>query len=543
MDAKNTTGRPQRASRNQEISEELRQQVIDLKQQGYGTRKIAPRVGLGRKVVRNILIQQGLLDQDGLPPQPNKLDPFKEIIEEKVGQGLTTSRILREIKELGYQGERTILAAFTRSLRARLALGPKKKVKRRFETAPGQEMQVDWSPYWIPIDGTVVLVRALGCLLCSSRKLFLYFFPDERQHTLLEGLAMAFEYFDGCALRLVFDNMSTALLARYGAADGKPLWHQRLLDFARHYGFEPFACHVRDPDRKGKKEKSFRLVWDDFLKASEFDSWQDLNTKGRRWLDQTPETGNCRVHGTTGRIPNEAYLSEKDLLVRLPHQRFPVYQQDVRPVDDDCTIAVRGRRYTVPSSLAGTAVAVHLFAEHFEVLDRYGRLAFSRRYAPQNEKARLLIDPTHYQTLPKRPRRPGFSQRLDQAFIDRYPSLTPLVSGLQVKMKSLAPVHLRALLRLADRYDQCDFIAAATKAQNFKCFDAHAVERILERDYGPGHEDPIAPLGGLGPLLVGDVDPGNLDAYAHLDSRQDLGPHGQDHQTDHRPHGTDQKED
>ena len=543
MNTKKTAGPPQRTKRHQEVSPELRQQVIDLKQKGYGTRKIAPRVGLGRKVVRNILSQAGLLDQKGQPAPQNKLDGFKKIIEEKVQQGLTTSRILREIKELGYQGERTILADFTRSLRARLALGPKKKVKRRFETALAKEMQVDWSPYWVPIAGTVVLVHALGCLLCSSRKLFLYFFPDERQHTLREGWAMAFEYFDGCALRLVFDNMSTAVLARYGAADGKPLWHQRLLDFARHYGFEPFACHVADPDRKGKKEKSFRLVWDDFLKASEFDSWQDLNTRGRRWLDHTPKVGNCRVHGTTGRIPNEAYLSEKDLLIPLPHQRFPVYQQDVRPVDDDCTIAVRGRRYTVPSSLAGTAVGVHLFAEHFEVLDRYGRLAFSRRYAPQSEKAKLLIDPTHYQTLPKRPRHPGFSQRLDQAFIDRYPSLAPLVCGLQGRMKSLAPVHLRALLRLADRYDHHDFVAAATKAQDFKCFDAHAVERILQRDVGPGHEEAIAPLGGFGPLLVGDVDPGNLDAYAHLDSRQEVGPDEQIPETDHRPYGTDQKED
>jgi transposase len=525
---------PGQSSRDEEVSKETRDTIIDLKKKGYGTRRIAPRVGRGRKVVRRVLTEEGLLSSGG-QPQQSKLDPFKAVIEQKVEAGLTTSRIFREVKELGYQGKRTILADLARTLRARMAPQPKKKVKRRFETRPGEEMQVDWSPYWVPIAGVMVLVRALGCLLCASRKLFLYFFRDERQSTLLEGLAMAFEYFDGCALRLVLDNMSTAVLARYGAADGKPIWHDRFLDFARHYGFEPFACHVQDPDRKGKKEKSFRLVWDDFLKASEFDSWQDLNARGRIWLDHTPETGNCRVHGTTGRVPNQAWLAERDLLIRLPHQRFPVYQQDVRPVDDDSTLAIRGRRYTVPSVLAGSAVSVHLFAEHFEVLDRNGRLAFSRKYVPESDERKLIIDTTHYETLPRRPRVPGGSPRLDQAFIERYPALAPLVSGLQVKMKSLAPVHFRALLRLADRYDHDAFIAAATKAQDFKRFDAHAVERILEREHGYADQSLIPPLGGFGPLILGDVDSGDLDAYSHLDTRNDQGELPQDNEPDHQP--------
>lgn len=512
---------PGPSSQQEEVSEETRNAIIALKKTGYGTRRIAPRVGLSRKVVRRVLQEAGLLTSAAAQLHQSKLDPFKEVIEQKVEAGLTSSRILREVKELGYQGKRTILADLVRSLRARKAPQPTKKVKRRFETRPGEEMQIDWSPYSVLIAGVMVLVRALGCLLCSSRKLFLYFFRDERQPTLLEGLAMAFEYFDGCTLRLVLDNMSTAVLARYGAADGMPIWHDRFLDFARHYGFSPFACHVRDPDRKGKKEKSFRLVWDDFLKASEFDSWHDLNARARLWLDHTPETGNCRVHGTTGRVPNEAWLAERELLIRLPHQRFPVYQQDVRPVDNDSTIAVRGRRYSVPSVLAGSAVSVHLFAEHFEVLDRSGRLAFSRNYAPDSDERKLIIDRTHYDTLPRRPSVPGGSQRLDQAFLDRYPSLAPLVSGLQVKMKSLAPVHFRALLRLADRYDHDDFLAAATRAQDFKRFDAHAVERILERDYGPADHLPIPPMGGIGPLILGDVDHGDLDAYGHLDTRND----------------------
>src|SRR3972149_6543948 len=149
--------------------------------------------------------------------------------------------IRTEIRAQGYSGARSILARKVRILQQKLALAPTKTVKRRFETRPGEEMQIDWSPYRIPIAGVLRTVHALGCLLCASRKLWVHFYRDERQPTLLEGLASSFEYFQGCTLRLVLDNMATAVLGRYGA-DGKPLWHPRFLDFARHYGFDPFAC-------------------------------------------------------------------------------------------------------------------------------------------------------------------------------------------------------------------------------------------------------------------------------------------------------------
>jgi transposase len=184
----------------------------------------------------------------------------------RVDKRLTTTRILREIRELGYDGGRTILGQHVRELRSQQGLEPARGVKRRFETGPGREMQVDWSPYLVSIAGCMVMAHALGCLLCASRKLFLRLYRDERQSTLLEALASAFEYFEGVAARLVLDNMATAVLGRFGP-ERQVLWHPRFLDFARHYGFEPFACRPRDPDRKGKKEKSFRLVYEDFIKV------------------------------------------------------------------------------------------------------------------------------------------------------------------------------------------------------------------------------------------------------------------------------------
>jgi transposase len=467
----------------------------------------------------------------------SKLDPFREQIRQRVDKDLTATRILREIRQLGYDGGRTIVAERVRELRAELGLGAHKQVKRRFETEIAEEMQVDWSPYTVSIAGRRVKVHALGCLLCACRKHYVRFYRDERQSTLLEGLASAFEYFEGCAMRLVLDNMATAILGRIGP-DRKELWHPRFAAFAAHYGFTPFACAVRDPDRKGKKEKCFRLVWDDFLKGTEFASWQDLDEQRMIWLDKTPGVANLRVHGTTRRVPNEAWLSERDLLIRLPEERFPVYESSVRIVDQDSTLSINGTPYTVPSSLAKRSVAVHLFAEHFEVLNSHGHVAFSRRYVADDDKGKLQIDHTHYAPLPRRPR--GDGRRLDEAFRKRFPDLEPFLSGLKRKMKSLTAVHIRRLVRLVDRYGEEAFLAAAHRAQDYRRYDALAVERILERNHPLVEQGDVMPLSGIGPLVLGEVESGSLDTYAELDAKPPSAPspdsfHSDDEEIDHGP--------
>lgn len=504
------------------ISGEICEQILHLNK-FYSARQISERVRLGRKIVGRVLEEHGLSPSPKHPSVPNssKLDPFRDLIEQRVSKHLTTTRILREIRGVGYQGERTILADHVRELRRQIAPRANKAVKRRFETALAEEMQIDWSPYEVPIDGRNVIIHVLGCLLAWSRKLYAYAFRDERQPTLLEGLACAFSYFDGVPARSVVDNMATAVLGRIGS-DGKVLWHPRFLDFTRHYATVPFACKVRDPNRKGKKEKSFRLLEDDFIRGSEFSSLDELNERLRVWLDHTPGCANLRVHGTTRRVPNEAFQQEHPLLIRLPDARFPIHEQSVRSVDSDCTVSIRGTTYSVPALLANRSVAVHLFAEHFEVLDSHGRVAFSRRYVSDKDKGRLRIDDTHYANLPRRPQAGSGSERLDEAFVRRFAELRPLVDGLTRRMKSLAPIHLRALLRLCEHYGEEAFLVAARRAQHFRRYNALAVERILEQAH-PGTaaevaaSEPVSPLSGHGVVALGEVD-SSLESLSALDS-------------------------
>lgn len=511
------------------LSPEERQQVLDVFQRCQAIRRTAAAVGRDRKTVRRILEEEGVTIA---PPGPSpidrasKLDPFRETVREKAAQRLTLTRILREIREQGYKGSRTILADYVRTLPSHPAPAV---AKRRFETLPGQELQVDWSIFSVMIAGALRCVHALGCVLAFSRFLHLRFYRDERQSTLLEGLARAFEAMGGVALRLVFDNMATVVLGRVGR-NRTVLWHPRLLDFARHYAFEPFACRVRHPDRKGKDERVFDYLEKDLLRGSSFASFEDLNARAEAW---TTTIANRRVHGTTRCVPAEAFLAERDFLVRLPEARFGVHEDSMRQAGPDATVSIAGTLYTVPHHLAGRSVAVRLYAEHFEVLDRQGRVALSRRYVADEDKGKLQVDPTHYLGLPHGPRGGGGgggeggsgASALDQALLKRFPSLAPLVEGITVRMKSLAHIHLKALWRLAETHGDAHFLAAATRAQDYRRYSAQAVGRILDR-IDPLPAEPPLPVDAAtrARATLGEVDPGSLDQYRHLDTTTPGGP-------------------
>jgi len=214
------------------ISPEERERILELRNHRYGMRQIALRLSRDRKTIRRILEEEGVLERD--LPQANKLDPFRDIIRDKVSKRLTATRILREIRQQGYTGGRTILTDYIRSIRADAV--PRRRIKRRFETQPAEESQVDWTVYTVPIAGRAERIHALVCELACSRKAHVHFYRNERQPTLLEGLARALEALGGVTQRVVFDSMSTIVLGRIGT-NGKPIWHPRFLEFAKYYAF------------------------------------------------------------------------------------------------------------------------------------------------------------------------------------------------------------------------------------------------------------------------------------------------------------------
>src|ERR687886_1187308 len=100
---------------------------------------------------------------------------------------------------------------------------------------------------------------------------------------------------------------------------GDILFNRTLLDFARHHGFLPKACRPYRAQTKGKVERPFRYVREDFFLARSFRHLDDLNEQLRDWLDTV---ANRRRHGTTQHIVAEAFVEERAALKPLPALPF-----------------------------------------------------------------------------------------------------------------------------------------------------------------------------------------------------------------------------
>ena len=75
------------------------------------------------------------------PRRGSKLDSYAEHIDRRMAEGLENCVVLlRELRELGCEGSYTILSEYVRPRRRRR----QPEATLRFETAPGEQAQVDW---------------------------------------------------------------------------------------------------------------------------------------------------------------------------------------------------------------------------------------------------------------------------------------------------------------------------------------------------------------------------------------------------------------
>jgi transposase len=462
-------------------------------------RAIARRLGRDVKTVRRAL------GRSPRAAEPSKLAPYQALIQEWCAQGLRSPRILRELRARGYTGGATILKDFLQTLGPRR---PPRPVVRRFETGPGLEAQSDWSPYRLTIADRETVVHAFSLVLCYSRRLFVAFFRDERLPTLLWAHQAAFQDHQGLCRRILYDNQTAITLGR---VRGQPLWHPTFLAFAHHYGFEPVVGRPGHKERRGKVERPFWYLEEDFLRARTFASWDDLRVQVRHWLDTI---ANVRVHGTTRRRVDEAYAEERPTLIALPTVPYPAAREETRVVQQDGAVPIAGSYYPAPGQRPGQVVTVRIDPAQVELLDPAGAVVATYAVPDQPTRIPSATPPLGPPTTAATPSVP------EARFLARFASAGGFLDGLKRRMTTLTPIHLRALERLAALYGDAavgDALAVATASRNF---NARAVERILQRTHPTVIPEPVAPAVRPRPealAALDDVDSGSPQDYT-LDS-------------------------
>ncbi|MGD9730491.1 MAG: IS21 family transposase, partial [Nitrospiraceae bacterium] len=341
--------------------------ILELHRQGVSVSAIARRVGLDRKTVRRY-IAQGLEPPSYGPRQPRvtQLRAFEPFLRQRLTAfpQLTGRRLHRELRELGYTGGYTILTDLLREIRP----NEPSPFEVRFETPPGRQAQVDFAHFrtvFTDEPGVERIIWLFSMVLGHSRMLWGRFVLHQDLQTLLRCHTAAFEALGGVPEQILYDRMRT-VFNREDPDSSHIVYNRTLLAFARHYGYLPKACKAYRAKTKGKVERPFRYIREDFFLGRSFRNLDDLNTQFCQWLDQV---ANVRIHATTKRVVAEHFAEERPALRPLTAGTFQAVLRLERRITRDGMVSIDGNLYSVPDSTRRRTVEVHSTATEVRILE------------------------------------------------------------------------------------------------------------------------------------------------------------------------------
>lgn len=380
--------------------------IHDLKKQGLSVTAIARKVGCDRKTVRKYL-ERGLEAPVYGPRQPREriVEPYERYLRERVlaFPDLSGARLLREIREMGYEGGYTAVTDFLRDVR------PPRQVQfeRRFETPPGKQAQADFAEFTVEFTdepGVTRKVWLFSIVLGHSRWLWGRFVASQNLQSVLRCHIAAFDAMDGAPEEVLYDRMKTAVIGEDEA--GVITYNPALVALLSHYGAGPRACRPYRAKTKGKIERPFRYIRQDFFLARTFRNMDDLNAQFDAWR---AEVANPRVHATTRRVVDEAFAEELPNLKPLPAIPYNAVLTVERRVSKDGMISVGGNFYSVPDTTRRRTLEVHHHAAELQIFEDGQLIA---RHPVLEGKSRRRVDPAHRKAPPPRPALPAQPQGL-----------------------------------------------------------------------------------------------------------------------------------
>lgn len=295
-------------------------EVKVLARRGAGIREIARQMGISRNAVRRHLRGE-VGSVRSRQRRITKLDAFTDYVLGRIAAArphwIPATVLLRELHDAGYTGGITQLKLF---------LAPHKQTPAdpvvRFETAPGEQMQCDFTVVRRGRCPLLAFVATLG----YSRATFVRFTAREDSATWCDCIRQALTYFGGTPAQVLFDNAKAVIIERDAFGEGQHRWNRHLLALAETYGFTPKVCRPYRAKTKGKVERFNRYLKESFVVPLAATCKQNglafnveaANAHIGRWL---VEVANRRRHATTQEIPAQRLAVEQHVLLPLPPAR------------------------------------------------------------------------------------------------------------------------------------------------------------------------------------------------------------------------------
>lgn len=380
--------------------------MLALKARGWGTKRIARELGCSRNTVKRWLGEGGWCAAKSTV-RAKVLDGLKPWLSERFRRHAGNADVVRQelASELGIEVSlRTVERAVTH---LRQELRAEARATVRFETRPGQQLQIDFGERRVAIGNELEKVFFFVATLGYSRRIHVRAYRGERQEHWFGGMESAFHAFGGVPEEVLLDN-ARALIQHHDPVSREVVVNPKLHAFARHWGFKVKACAPYRARTKGKDERGVSYVKRNAVAGRQFETFASLEAHLEAW---TRDIADTRIHGTTGEAPRLRFDRDEGHILR-PVAGIPPFltsRELTRKVTSDCSVEVDGNAYSVPWKLIGERVTVIVTGPELRV--EYAGQPVARHAVRAGRHGRVA-DPAHFADIGRRPSPPPSPQEL-----------------------------------------------------------------------------------------------------------------------------------
>ena len=376
-------------------------------EKGLSKAQIARELGLDVKTVRRYLrMSYDEFKSSGSYKRMyiKVLDPYEGMVSSWLEEhpDLSASQIhdwLRErYADLPEVNSKTVFN-FVKCIRAKYNIDKPQATSRRQymkveETPFGEYAQADFGEMWMKTaDKRDLKVYFFVMVLCGSRKKYVYFSRSPfTAEMAVYAHEKAFEYYGGKPRKIIYDQDAVLI---HDENLGDCVLTKAFNAFVNQEHFECVFCRKSDPESKGKVENAVKYVKYNFLRGRTFESVEQLNEDGVRWLSRT---ANGLPHNGTHLVPDEVFKEENGHLI--PYYGRPMMPE--RPmkeytVQKSNLINYRGNGYSLPSGTykgPRTTVWVNVNDGRLEIYSKEtGKLIHIHEIS--SEKGQYISAPCH----------------------------------------------------------------------------------------------------------------------------------------------------
>ena len=216
------------------------EEMLRLKACGWGVKRIAAELGCSHHTVKHYVAAGGVVPFKS-PQRAKALDGHEDWLRERFIRHRGNADVVRQ-DLVAEKGLGVSLRTLQRAVAPyRQALKAEALATTRFETLPGRQLQIDFGERLVEIGGAKVKAFVFVATLGHSRRLHVRAFRHEQQASWFSGLESAFLAFGGVPEEVPMDH-PRALVVRHDAASRTVQFNDKLIAFAKHWGFTPRAC-------------------------------------------------------------------------------------------------------------------------------------------------------------------------------------------------------------------------------------------------------------------------------------------------------------